>query len=573
MPSFALYRRGNQYGRHAIEGTSARVGQSGRSEIVLVERAIHGVEAVLTREPGGFRIVPAHEGGKVVVAGNFKLPKGVTGENVPGGLAVDCAILQDGAEVLFGETRAVYEEKTGNERTQIVQRTQRAPLGDQKPLPRMLYVIAKEAGGKEPPLIAPLPEELFVGSDGALSNFVVPDPLVSARHLRVGRLGNTLVVQDKQSTNGTWFGAIRVHEIELPLLTRVRMGGWDLWVSENPELEAELRHRNVLDFEGFLAESPVTRDLCARAGRVAADGRLYVLIEGESGTGKDVLANAIHRSSPRANGPFVPINCGEMTAEMMANELFGHEKGAYTGAVQASKGAFVAANGGTLFLDEIGEMAIELQPRLLRTTDKGKVRPVGSAIEVDVDARLICATNRILINEVEAGRFREDLYYRLNVAHLRIPPLRQRKGDIAILWDYAVRRLRTGMAMVPTSYQALRKIEDYDWPGNIREVQTAAYRALRSLEPGEKTIDERHIEFDLRPAKTSPTANLLDPVGRTLAETERAAILATLRHFEGNKSRTAAALGIARKTLREKLKPIAAEAKADLDRLTDDDDD
>ncbi|THF62081.1 sigma-54-dependent Fis family transcriptional regulator [Pseudothauera rhizosphaerae] len=291
--------------------------------------------------------------------------------------------------------------------------------------------------------------------------------------------------------------------------------------------------------DGLVGRSPAMQHLCALLKRVAPTPAT-VLILGESGVGKEVAARALHQMSPRAERPFVPVNCAAITPELIESELFGHVKGAFTGAADNRHGLFYYANGGTLFLDELGELPLPLQTKLLRVLEEKRIRPVGSAKEVPVDVRVVAATNRDLRTEVAAGRFRQDLYYRLEVMTLTIPPLRERPEDVALLAAHFNTQLaqRLGLPPLALGDEALRRLAAYAWPGNVRE--------LRNLI--ERSLILGHLPLDADAA--IPGAGEALPV--SLAEVEKRHILSVLAACRGNKSRAADLLGVSRKTVERK---------------------
>ena len=305
---------------------------------------------------------------------------------------------------------------------------------------------------------------------------------------------------------------------------------------------------------GIVGSSPALRLILRDAWRVA-DSDVPVLLTGESGTGKEVLAQLIHRGSPRRGGPLVAVNCAAIPANLLASELFGHERGAFTGAEQRRTGRFRDAAGGTLFLDEIGDLPLELQPALLRALETGRVVPVGSDREVPVDYRLVAATNKDLEAEVHAGRFRADLFYRLNVIALELPPLRERPQDIADLARHFL--AKKGEEKKRISRAAERALAAHDWPGNVRELANAMERA-RLLSRTDVILPE-HLPPAVRvhaPAATA-TGNLpaLDLAAvRTLEDTEKQEIRKALQETGGNRTRAATLLGITRRGLLYKLK-------------------
>src|SRR3546814_769672 len=233
-----------------------------------------------------------------------------------------------------------------------------------------------------------------------------------------------------------------------------------------------------LAFEEIVGSAPQFRAALAIAAK-AARARIPILIEGESGVGKEVIAQAIHAASPRFKQRMVTVNCGAIPANLVESELFGHERGAFTGAFERQVGRFIDADGGTIFLDEIGELPMDAQVKLLRVIENGEAQPIGARMPLQIDVRVIAATNRKLQEEVEAGRFREDLYYRLNVVQLTIPPLRQRNGDIPALSRHLLARIATqpGLRSLGITAEALNLLMAHPWPGNVRQLQNALFRA------------------------------------------------------------------------------------------------
>ncbi len=293
--------------------------------------------------------------------------------------------------------------------------------------------------------------------------------------------------------------------------------------------------------------APAMREIYRLIERVAPYDTT-VLVIGESGTGKELVARTLHEHSRRARGPFVAVNCGALPRHLIEAELFGYERGAFTGAVRAHRGYFERARGGTLFLDEITEMAADLQVRLLRVLETGCFTPVGGEAEVATDVRVVAATNRDPVGAVAAGRLREDLMYRLAVFPIRMPPLRARGDDAVLLALHFLETLnRAAGTAKRLSCASLDRLRRYDWPGNVRELQNAVQRAYL-LDDGELSIEPA-----LAAVPVARGAALTFPVGTPLADMERAAIEAALAHCEGNKRECAARLGISLKTLYNRL--------------------
>ncbi len=278
-----------------------------------------------------------------------------------------------------------------------------------------------------------------------------------------------------------------------------------------------------------------------------------VLITGESGTGKELVASALHHKSNRASGPFVKVNCAALAENLLESELFGHEKGAFTGADRRREGRFVQAQGGTLFLDEIGETSPAMQAKLLRVLQEHELQRVGGQETIHVDVRIVAATNRNLEEEVAAGRFREDLYYRLNVVVLEVPPLRERQGDIPLLAEYFFRNFarRNNRQVAGITPECMDVLNRYPWPGNVRELEN-------SIERGVILMRGEYLDVSSLPLTIQRWAgrNAPEPVEEpaTLKEAERALILKTLKETAGNRSEAARRLQITRKTLLNKLK-------------------
>lgn len=281
-----------------------------------------------------------------------------------------------------------------------------------------------------------------------------------------------------------------------------------------------------------------------------------VLITGESGTGKDLVAKAIHFEGHRKDGKLVIVNCAAIPANLMESELFGYEKGAFTGADKKHIGKFQLADGGTLFLDEIGELELSLQSKLLRVVEDMKVTPLGGNNTVSVDFRLIAATNKNLEAEVKAGKFREDLFYRLNVITLDLPPLRARKGDIPLLVKYFVDKYnkKLGQNVDRVDRKVISSLENYPFPGNIRELENLIERMVALSEDNKIELDDLPEKYRSLPPLVNDSERLVISLGLSMKDIEKEAILKTLDYFEGNRKKTAESLGISERNLHYKLK-------------------
>jgi DNA-binding NtrC family response regulator len=429
--------------------------------------------------------------------------------------------------------------------------------------------LVVESGGRSRPVEIGA-DPLVIGSDESCQ-VSIDDPHVSRRHAEIRRTPGGIVLRDLGSRNGTMLGRIAVKEAVLSSGAEIKIGMTTIRFEMGGEAGrlGRLAHAPVRDdelaeapttFGAAVGSSPAMRRLFALLARLAPT-ELTVTLIGETGTGKDVLAHAIHAASPRVSQPFVVFDCGAVAPTLIESELFGHERGAFTGAVGERRGAFERAHGGTLFLDEIGELTMELQPKLLRALEQRLVRRVGGSEDRPFDIRVIAATNRDLEGEVGRGRFRQDLFFRLSAAVLRVPPLRERLDDLPTLAD---RFLREGSRAVGVAPETLEVLSAYDWPGNVRELKNviAAAAALAdgpALEPKDLMFFRPQTKTPLR----VPTVADLPLAGQSLEALEKAAIEQTLRHCGGNRTRTAKALGIAASTLYEKIKKYGLERGED----------
>jgi two-component system, NtrC family, response regulator AtoC len=305
-------------------------------------------------------------------------------------------------------------------------------------------------------------------------------------------------------------------------------------------------------YSGIVGSSKLMTDIFDRI-RLAAPSRATVLVGGESGSGKELIARAIHEESDRADGPFVKLNCAALNQNLIESELFGHEKGAFTGAIQARSGRFELANGGTLLLDEISEMPYETQSKLLRTLQEREIERVGSAETVVIDVRIIASSNRDLAGAIADGSFREDLFYRLNVISIDVPPLRDRTDDIPQLVEYFVKKYseENNRAIKSVDREVFEVFKKYPWPGNVRELENAVQAAV--VMSAGKTISTADFSLDAS-AIRKPLANKIEFESLTLHELERQLILDRLQRFGGSKSEAARSLDVSARTIRNKLK-------------------
>lgn len=301
------------------------------------------------------------------------------------------------------------------------------------------------------------------------------------------------------------------------------------------------------------------RDIIQLA-KTVAQSKATILIQGESGTGKELVAGLVHTHSTRSSRPFVAINCAAIPDNLLESELFGYERGAFTGAVNAKSGKFELANGGTLLLDEISEMDIRLQAKLLRVLQEGEVDRIGGRKPIPVDVRIVATTNRNLGDCVKEGTFREDLYYRLNVVNLTLPPLRERLGDVRLLSVHFMKIYsdRNGKSITGYIPEALSLLESHTWPGNIRELENVIERTVLTAKTNMISAQDIYLERrdDVHSAERDALGAQMDKnwsPGRTLDDIERNVIIEALKYHHGNRTHTARALGISIRTLRNKI--------------------
>lgn len=404
------------------------------------------------------------------------------------------------------------------------------------------------------------------------ADLLLPDPSVSRLHARIFRVGNHYFLSDN-SKNGTFVDGKRISQLRLEGGVVFRIGPYQIHFSHEGKSQAGTEPPTVVPGSapehphpdhrpasrktspttlGIIGQSAAINKLIENIHKIAISD-FPVLIEGETGSGKELVSRGIHDSSARKDGPFVVVNCGAISPELIESELFGHEKGAFTGATAQRRGAFEIAHNGTIFLDEIGELPLRLQPKLLRVLEQKEIKRVGGNESILVDARVLAATNRNLMKEVSDKNFRDDLYYRISTITLLVPPLRERREDILPIAMHFLEDLASrGNRPVPElSGPASELLSSHDWPGNVRELRNAVQRAVvmgegSALGPGD-------FAFLLPSNHASPNV-VADRSLSRWEQAEKTNILAELSRQKGNKTRTARELGIAKSTLFEKLK-------------------
>jgi len=387
-------------------------------------------------------------------------------------------------------------------------------------------------------------DELSIGTAPG-NDLVLTDRTVSRHHVSIRLSPQRALLRDLGSTNGTRIGELGIHEVSVRPGTRFVIGNTTIELAEPHGIVRESLSADR-SFAGMLGHSVAMRRLFDMLPRVAA-ASTSVLLTGETGTGKSLLARAIHDASPRRDAPFVVVDCGAVPPTLIESELFGHVKGAFTGATRDREGAFRAAAGGTVFLDEIGELSLELQPKLLRALEERVVTPVGADRDVALDIRLLAASNRDLRERVNAGRFRGDLYYRLDVVSLRVPPLRERRDDIEQLVDHFHRQLAEGRPAPPALVAACAQ---RDWPGNVRELRAAVERAVVL---GELDDDSRDAIAGTGALDIDPDLSFRAAKEVAIARWETGFLTALIERNHGNLTHAAREARMDRNYLRELL--------------------
>jgi transcriptional regulator with GAF, ATPase, and Fis domain len=409
--------------------------------------------------------------------------------------------------------------------------------------PSGLRLRVRERGRER---VLPLADEAVTVGKAPGNDVVLEDPFVSARHLRLERRGGRWHLRDLESTNGTVLAGVRVAQAELPAGAPVVLGEAEL------VLEGEAPRRPPPSFEGLVSSDPAMRQMFDLVERVAAS-EAPVTVLGETGTGKELVARALHVRSERKDRPFIPVNCAAIAETLVESELFGHEKGAFSGAERLRKGAFEEADGGTLFLDEVGELHPELQAKLLRALEQGEVKRVGASRPITVNVRVVAATHRDLRAQVRARKFREDLYYRLSVVPVAIPPLRRRKGDVRALAEHFLAHMAPRGLPLTFTEEAIARLEAYDWPGNVRQLRNVVQRALLFRGEGLAIPASAVALEDARVAPAPSDDDVMFVRGLTLEEIEREAIRLSLRRNRGKRAAVVKELAIAKSTVMKRI--------------------
>jgi DNA-binding NtrC family response regulator len=403
---------------------------------------------------------------------------------------------------------------------------------------------------------------VYFGSSPAC-DLVLSDKTVSRKHVVAMRdETGAVIVRDLGSTNGTYIGGSKFTEITIGFGSEIKVGRSVIkFVPEEEVVEPTASESEA--FGSLVGRDTKMRRLFGLLADIAPTDAT-VLIEGETGTGKELVAEEIHNHSSRKNGPFVVFDCGAVPRELIESALFGHMKGSFTGAIQDRKGAFAEANGGTIFLDEIGELALDLQPALLRALDKRAVRRVGANVYEKVDVRVVAATNRDLRDEVQKKGFREDLYYRLAVIRVTLPPLRERGTDITLLVEHFMRSFTPPGKHLRVAPEDMARIQRHAWPGNVRELRNVIERAC-VLSKGESiNLDDALTEEPQQSLGIRTDLPFKEAKGQLVEHFEREYILDLMRRHKMNLSAAAREAQIDRKHLRELIRKYGLDPRGDI---------
>ena len=437
--------------------------------------------------------------------------------------------------------------ETGSEHLNKIYTQEAAPAG-RACEGGMALTLRVGGGGKAMSLRA---ARVRLGSGGD-NDLVLRDPFVSRRHAVFRRRDESLWLHDRGSRNGTWVNDVRIERCQVGLGARIVVGKTALLVGQAGGAGGG---RSLTGPTRLVAGHPSMRRVLAQIERLGPRP-LPVLVLGETGTGKELVARALHQASPRRLCNLEPLNCSAIPAELAESELFGHEKGAFTGAASRRLGAFERASGGTLFLDEIGEMPLSLQPKLLRVLEDGLVQRVGAAGRVEVDVRVVAATHKDLPTEARVGKFRLDLYHRLAVGIITVPPLRQRAEDIPALVEHFLGQLRGQGPGVDLDTAALALLQQHPWPGNVRQLQATLQRASAEAGPG-LGVDDFYFLDEAFPGPAGDAGEgRVCYAGRPFDEVRREVYLAMVARCGGNRTAAATALGIPKSTFHDQLRAM-----------------
>lgn len=543
-----VFHKGKKVFAYPLEGTQTTIGRSQENDLILSGDQVSRVHALVKQDNGAYWLEDHSS----------------HGTHVNGSRAEERTLLnhQDRIQILdwelvvsSGDKQQQSKEET--RRTQIAELTKSMPeealysqvefeesTGKVKTYFPLLLIT--DASGKLSRVI--MKKKSLVIGKASDCDIVLEDSYISSKHLQVSVTDRGFFVKDLNSTNGTWVNQAKVQEIYLDDGEKLRVGETEILVSLKQDQVEDIKPFQDETFCGIVGQSPKMKVLFSKIQKVAATD-MTTLILGETGSGKEMVARAIHDLSSRRQRPYVVINCGAISPNLIESELFGHEKGAFTGAEKQHQGVFEQAAGGTLFLDEVGELPLDLQSKVLRVLEYQTLRRVGSDREIQVDVRVVAATHKNLAAQVQEGKFREDLFYRLYVLPLQIPALRERSQDVSVLAQHFLKSL-SGEPKTLTE-AALTKLLQHNWPGNVRELKNTILRAMAFCDS--QNIDASDIEI-LNLGAPAATPKILRTPEDAEQETQR--ILDAVAEAGGDKTKAAEILGMGRSTLFRKIKQL-----------------
>ncbi len=547
MPELIFYQKGEALFRFPVRSSSTQIGRSPECDITLGGETISRIQFILYEYEGSYLLKNVGKQ-KALIHGN-------PFESTP--LHNEDRVSLEEWEIVFSSEESpqwnydeTYVSKAGGEGTQLINSSL-----DQGILhsDRIQLKISEPC---KPVRMYPIQQEVTTLGKAPSCDVALTDSFASDVHCKILVRGNRILLFDLNSTNGSLINGVRVREADLEEGQEIQIGKTKIGI----ELVAEDRKIEPIEADAFgpiIGQSIPMREMYHVIQQIApTDATVCIL--GETGSGKELVARSIHDVSTRSMKPWIALNCGAISRELIESELFGHEKGAFTGAHQQRKGAFEQAHGGTLFLDEVGELSLNLQPALLRVLETGRFRRVGGNQEISVDVRVICATHRDLAQKVKEGLFREDLFFRLYVFPIYLPALRELREDILLIANHFLKTMAPRGRKIQLSSEAAHYLESLEWRGNVRELKNVIQRALVLAKSDVLEISDL-TSPGFSSSRSQTPASFPFSNSSNLENLQKEIILRELRSNEGNRSAAAKALGIAKSTLYEKIKKYGIE--------------
>ena len=539
MPAFEVYLKDRLFWRYSFSQDEIRIGRSKDNDIVLPDPAVSRVHSIVSRDEDKHLIIDKSTNGTFV---NQKKIRRVALSHR------DRISIADYSLIFIKESPAEESFKTGRrDDNATIVRSYNEKTGSLTIEAFYLSYSRNDETEKFPI------EKALARIGSAKDNDVrIQQPSVDKHHAFIECREDGFFLKDLNSREGTYVQGNRVSEAAIKAGFEITFGKVKTRFLSATK-GSPLSPTQATSFSGILGQSPAMQKLYSLVRKISASS-VAILLQGETGTGKELVARAIHSLSDRAESPLITLNCGAIPKTLIESEFFGHKKGAFTGSEEERIGAFERANTGTIFLDEIGELPLDLQPKLLRVIEEKSVTRVGANTSNPTDFRLIAATNRTLDEEVTKGNFRQDLYFRISIVPVTLPPLRERKEDIPVLVEHFLKLKETESGTSPPSYRitnpARKKLMLHNWPGNVRELKNVIERAVLMTEKDE--IDAEDLSFI--PLGKDEVEESIFKGDQSLEDIEKKVILETLRANNGDKKTTAEVLGVAYSTLWAKMK-------------------